>query len=128
MLGKIIMMKEKKVILIVDDDLDVLESTQYMLLEEGYDVITANNGEEAINAYKMHKPGIVFLDIRMPIVDGYEAFFSIKKYDSNAKIIFVTAYSVDEQKAEKAKEMGLIDLLHKPIEFRKITEIIKKYY
>ena len=121
-------MSEKKVILIADDDLDVLESTQYMLLEEGYDVIIANNGEEAINAYKMHKPGIVFLDIRMPIVDGYDTFFSIKKYDSNAKIIFITAYSVDDQKAEKAKEMGLLGLLQKPIEFKKIIEIIQKHY
>ncbi len=121
-------MTRKKTILIADDDLDVLESTQYMLLEEGYDVITANNGEEAINAYKIHNPGIVLLDIRMPIVDGYEAFFSIKKHDPNAKIIFITAFSVDNQKAEKAKEMGLVDLLQKPIEFKKIAKIIQKHY
>ena len=121
-------MTEKKIILIADDDLDVLESTQYMLLEEGYEVITANNGEEAINAYKIHKPGIVFLDIRMPIVDGYETFFSIKKLDSSAKIVFVTAFSVDGQKAKKAKEMGLLDLLHKPVEFGKIIKLIQKYY
>ncbi|MGI9565826.1 MAG: response regulator [Nitrosopumilus sp.] len=121
-------MTEKKKILIADDDLDVLESTQYMLLEEGYEVITANNGKEAIDAYKTHKPGIVFLDIRMPVIDGYEAFFSIKKHDSNAKIVFITAFSVDNQKAEKAKEMGLLDLLHKPIEFEKITKLIQKYY
>ena len=121
-------MTGRKIILIADDDLDVVESTQYMLLEEGYEVITANNGEEAISAYKMYKPGIVFLDIRMPIIDGYETFFSIKKYDPNAKIIFITAFSVDDQKAEKAKEMGLLDLLHKPIEFEKIIELIQKYY
>lgn len=121
-------MSRKKTILIADDDLDVLESTQYMLLEEGYDVIIANNGKEAINAYKIHNPGIVLLDVRMPIVDGYEAFFSIKKYDSDAKIIFITAFSVDRQKTEKAKEMGLLDLLQKPIEFEKINKIIQKYY
>ena len=125
---KIIMLTGKKIILIADDDLDVLESTQYMMLEEGYDVITAHNGEEAINAYKIHNPGIVFLDIRMPIMDGYEAFFSIKKYDSNAKIVFITAFSVDNEKAGKAKAIGLLDLLHKPIEFKKITKIIEKYY
>ena len=125
---KIITLAGKKIILIADDDLDVLESTQYMMLEEGYDVITAHNGEEAINAYKIHNPGIVFLDIRMPIMDGYEAFFNIKKYDSNAKIVFITAFSVDNEKAEKAKEIGLLDLLHKPIEFEKITKIIEKYY
>lgn len=99
-----------------------------MLLEEGYNVITAHNGEEAINAYKTYNPGIVFLDIRMPIVDGYETFFSIKKYDSHAKVVFITAFSVDDKKAEKAKDMGLLDLLHKPIEFEKIIKIIQRYY
>ncbi|MDH3501821.1 MAG: response regulator [Nitrosopumilus sp.] len=120
-------MVENKVILIADDDLDVLESTQYMLLDEGYEVITAHNGAEAVNMYKKHNPDIVFLDIRMPILNGYEAFFDIKRYDSNAKIVFITAFAIDNEKTEKAKDTGLLDLLHKPIEFKQIINIIKKH-
>ena len=120
-------MVENKVILIADDDLDVLESTQYMLLDEGYEVITAHNGAEAVDMYKKHNPDIVFLDIRMPILNGYEAFFDIKRYDSNAKIVFITAFTIDNEKTEKAKDAGLLDLLHKPIEFKQIINIIKKH-
>ncbi len=120
-------MIENKTILIADDDLDVLESTQYMLLDEGYEVITAHNGVEAVDMYKKHNPDIAFLDIRMPLLNGYETFFNIKKHDSNAKIIFITAFSIDNKKTEKAKERGLLDLLHKPIQFEQIIKIIQKY-
>ncbi len=120
-------MIKNKIILIADDDLDVLESTQYMLLDEGYEVITAHDGSEAVDMYKKYNPDIVFLDIRMPILNGYDAFFDIKKYDSDAKIIFITAFSVDSKKAEKAKAMGLPELLRKPIELKQITKIIQKY-
>ncbi|MCA9811817.1 MAG: response regulator [Nitrosarchaeum sp.] len=120
-------MEKNKTILIADDDLDVLESTQYMLLDEGYEVITAHNGAEAVDMYKRHNPDIVFLDIRMPVLNGYEAFFDIKKYDSNAKIIFITAFSIDSKKTEKTRDEGLLELLHKPIEFNQIIKIIQKY-
>ena len=120
-------MVKNKTILIADDDLDVLESTQYMLLDEEYEVVTAHNGAEAVDMYKKHNPDIAFLDIRMPVLNGYEAFFNIKKYYPNAKIIFITAFSVDSKKTEKAKEMGLLELLHKPIEFKQIIKIIQKY-
>ncbi len=120
-------MEKNKTILIADDDLDVLESTQYMLLDEGYEVIIAHNGAEAVDMYKKHNPDIAFLDIRMPILSGYETFFNIKKYDPNAKIIFITAFSVDNKKTEKAKNEGLLELLHKPIEFKQIIKIIQKY-
>ena len=120
-------MNRSKIILIADDDLDVLESTQYMLLDEGYEVITAHDGADAVDMYKKYEPDMVFLDIRMPVLNGYEAFFDIKKYNSDAKIIFITAFSVDSIKTEKARKMGLLDLLHKPIEFKQIIEVIQKY-
>ena len=70
-------MSSDKKILFVDDDSDFLESTQLMLMDEGYDVVPATNGEEAVAKYKEIKPDIVFLDIKMPGIDGYETFFRI---------------------------------------------------
>jgi CheY-like chemotaxis protein len=78
--------------------------------------------------YKKHSPKITLLDLRMPILDGYEAFFNIKKYDPNAKIIFITAFVINSQKIEKAKEMGLLDLVQKPMDFKKIITMIKKHF
>ena len=120
-------MIKNKIILIAEDDLDVLESTQYILLDEGYEVVTAHDGREAVEKYKKYEPDITFLDIRMPTLDGYEAFFDIKKHDPNAKIVFITAFVIDNQKTKQAKDMGLLDLLYKPIEFKEIIKIIQKY-
>ena len=90
-------------------------------------MVTAHDGADAVDMYKKYEPDMVFLDLRMPILNGYEAFFDIKKYNSDAKIIFITAFSVDSKKTEKARKMGLLDLLHKPIEFKQIIEVIQKY-
>lgn len=120
-------MSMKKTILLVDDDVDVLESTQYILMSEGYEVITSKNGEEAVTKYKENKPDITFLDIRMPVMDGYDAFFKIKEFDPKAKVIFITAFSIDEDKYTEAKKNGLLDLINKPFSLEDLKKIIAKY-
>ena len=55
----------------MDDDLDVLEATEYMLLNHGYNVISASSGIIAVEKYKENQPDIVFLDIKMPLMNGY---------------------------------------------------------
>ena len=111
----------------MDDDTDVLESTQYMLVSEGYYVITGKNGEEAITKYKENKPDIVFLDIRMPVMDGYDAFFKIKEYDPKAKVVFITAFAIDDEKYIEAKKKTMLDFIIKPFTLEKLEEIIIKY-
>jgi len=111
----------------VDDDLDVLESTQYMLINEGYDVIPAKSGLEAIEKYKENKPDIVFLDIKMPVMDGYDVFFKIKKLDPKAKIIFVSAFTIDEHNYQKTRDANLLDLLKKPFSLEDMKKLIEKH-
>ncbi len=118
---------DSKTVLLVDDDMDVLESTQYLLMDEGFDVITARNGQEAISEFIGNKPGIIFMDIKMPIMDGYDAFYKIKKLDKNAKIVFTSSYAIDNEKFQKAKESTLCDLLNKPFDIDSMIEMIKKY-
>jgi len=114
-------------ILLVDDDSDYLEVTQLMLMDEGYDVIPATNGEEGIAKYKDSKPDIVFLDIKMPGIDGYETFFRIKKIDSDAKIVFASSYALENEKYKKVKEMDLCGIINKPADFDEYEKMIKKY-
>lgn len=120
-------MSDKKTILLVDDDNDLLENTAYMVKSMGYDVITAENGEEAVTKYKEITPNLTIMDIKMPKMDGYDAFFKIKKHDSEAKVILITAYNLDEKKHLKAKSMSLLATISKPYTFERLEEIITKY-
>ena len=63
----------------------------------------------------------------MPIMDCFEEFFKIKKFDPNARVVLITAYSVDEKKHLKAKSMALIDTINKPYSFDQLEEIISKF-
>jgi two-component system chemotaxis response regulator CheY len=114
-------------ILIVDDDIALLETTAYMVETLGHNVITAQNGAEAVEKYKMAKPALVFMDIKMPIMDGFEAFFKIKKYDHEAKIILITAYAMDERKHQEAQSMSLLDTIEKPYSIERIEDALKEY-
>lgn len=120
-------MSSDKKILFVDDDLDFLEATQLMLMDEGYDVVPATNGEQAVEKYKEIKPDIVFLDIKMPGIDGYETFFRINKFDPDARVIFTSSYTFDKEKFKRAKNLSLKGILNKPLEFDDLEMAIKKF-
>jgi len=116
-----------ELVLIVDDDLSLLETTAYMVETLGYDVITAQNGLEAVEKYKEINPALVFMDVKMPIMDGFDAFFKIKDFDSDAKVVLITAYTMDEKKHLKAQSMSLLDTIEKPYDIERIEDALKKY-
>ena len=91
----------------------------------GYDVITAENGEEAVAAYKEENPDMVIMDIKMPKMDGFDAFTRMKKFDPGCKVALITAYAIDEKKLLKAQSMGLIKVINKPYEFDDIEKLLK---
>ncbi|HZS74350.1 MAG TPA: response regulator [Candidatus Nitrosotalea sp.] len=120
-------MSQKKIILLVDDDLDLLENTSFMIKSMGHDVITAQDGEEAVATYKEANPHLTIMDIKMPKMDGYEAFYKIKQYDPDAKVILISAYYIDEEKHQKAVSLSLLTTISKPYTFEMLEEHIKKF-
>ncbi|HSB83524.1 MAG TPA: response regulator [Nitrosarchaeum sp.] len=120
-------MASDKPILIVDDDIPLLETTAYMIETLGYDVITASDGLEAVDVYKSTLPSLTFMDVKMPKQDGFDAFFKIKEFDSNAKVVMITAYNVDEKKHLKAKSLNLLETIEKPYDIEKLESAIQKY-
>ncbi|MCV0366301.1 MAG: response regulator [Nitrosopumilus sp.] len=114
-------------ILFVDDDVDLLGLNAFMLKNLGYDVITAKDGEEAVAKFKEASPSLVIMDIKMPKMDGFDAFFRMKKINPDAKIILISAYAIDEKKLLKAKSQSLLDLISKPYDFDVLENLIKKY-
>ena len=113
--------------LLVDDDIDIIEPVQYLLIEEGYEVIVASNGSDAITKYKENKPSITFMDIKMPILNGYEAFKKIMETDKDAKIVFTSGYAIDSEQFQNAKKLGLCGILTKPFDIDDMIKMIKKY-
>lgn len=117
----------RKTILIVDDDVDLLENTAFLIKDMGHDVFTARDGEEGVAKYKDVRPNLTFMDVRMPKMDGYDAFLKIKQFDHDAKVILITAYNQDENKYLEVKKMSLLDSIPKPYSFDILEELINKY-
>lgn len=109
-------MKKDKKILIADDEPDILEILQFNLEEDGYEVATANNGEEALEKAKIFKPDLIILDVMMPHKNGVETCRALRRISDfkNTIIIFLTALS-DEVAEIKGLESGADDYLTKPI-------------
>lgn len=113
-------------ILVVDDEEDIVEFISYNLKKEGYDVITAKNGREAISKAKLFKPHLILLDIMMPEMDGIEACEEIRNIPdlSHTLIAFLSARSEDYSKIA-GFNAGADDFIAKPIRPKVLTSIIK---
>lgn len=103
-------------ILLVDDELDILEFIEYNLIKENYQVITANNGYDAIKAAEKHNPHLIILDIMMPGLDGVEVCRELrsKSQFKDTIIAFLTARSEDYSQIA-GFEVGGDDYITKPI-------------
>lgn len=105
-----------KKILIADDEPDILEIIQFNLQQEGYEVVTAKNGDEAIEAAKKHQPPLIILDVMMPGKNGMEVcqLLRLQPAFKDTLIIFLSALS-DEGTEVRGLETGADDYLTKPI-------------
>ncbi len=106
-------------ILLVDDEADILELLEYNLEQEGFEVVKAMDGEEAVALAKKEKPDLVLLDIMMPRMDGIEACRQIRALPGleSVYVIFLTARS--EEYSELAGfDVGADDYISKPIKPR----------
>ena len=82
--------KINKKVLIVEDDKDFLSILKTKFTGEGFSVVTAEDGQEGINAVKEEKPDLIFSDVLMPGMDGIEMAKKIREFDKNVLIVFLT--------------------------------------
>lgn len=112
-------------ILVVDDEKDIVEFIQYNLEKEGFEVITAHNGNEALEAIK-EKPDLVVLDVMMPGIDGYEVCEKIRLEDKYKSIpILLLTAKTREQDEIRGLELGADDYIPKPVSIQKLIARIK---
>lgn len=114
-------------ILIVDDDLGMLKTLDYILTDKGYEVTTVNNGFKAIEMIKERKFDIVLTDIKMPDINGVEVLKEIKKLAPETNVMMITAYTMHEL-VQEAKKGGANAVFSKPLDldnFFSYTEQLK---
>tara|TARA_R110002073_G_scaffold157738_2_gene313145 strand:+ start:14360 stop:15043 length:684 start_codon:yes stop_codon:yes gene_type:complete len=119
-------------ILLVDDEPDILEIVGYNLSSEGYKVITAENGMEAVKKAKKEKPQLIILDVMMPEMDGIEACEQIRKIPElkNVIVTFLTARGEDYSQVA-GFDAGADDYITKPIKPKvlvsKVKALLRRY-
>ena len=121
------MMKKKDIkILLVDDEQDILEIVGYNLTQEGYQVITASNGKEAIFKAKKELPQLIIMDVMMPEMDGIEACETIRRMPElqDTIITFLTARSEDYSQVA-GFDAGADDYIAKPIKPKVLISKVK---
>ena len=122
-----LIMKKKDIkILLVDDEPDILEIVGYNLLQEGYQIVTAANGREAVATAKSELPHLIIMDVMMPEMDGMEACESIRKIPelSNVIIAFLTARNEDYSQVA-GFDAGADDYINKPIKPKLLVSKVK---
>ncbi len=120
-------MKKKDIkILLVDDEQDILEIVGYNLTQEGYTIITASNGREAVAKAKKELPQLIIMDVMMPEMDGMEACEAIRKIPELASVIitFLTARSEDYSQVA-GFDAGADDYITKPIKPKLLVSKVK---
>ncbi|MEW6410110.1 MAG: response regulator [Nitrospirota bacterium] len=113
----------RKQIMVVDDEDGVLESFE-VILSGDYNLIMARSGFEALSILKEKSPDLIFLDVRMPGMDGIEVLRNLKKMHSKIDVVIVTATEGGYRK--EVEELGIRHYIEKPFDVFKIEAITKE--
>ncbi|MGS0753512.1 response regulator [Roseateles sp. GG27B] len=115
-------MSSKGKILVVDDDRLVLATLTYGLAQAGFEVIDADNGDDAILLAREHRPELALLDIRMEGLSGFDVAAYLREY-LQIPFMFLSAFA-DEDTVAKVKELGAVAYLVKPLDIHQIVPAV----
>ena len=119
------MLTTKARLLIVDDEHDLRTLLGDVLLMQGYDIASAEDGEEAITMLQQQNFDLTLLDIQMPNVNGIQVLKFIKEYTPKTRAIVLTGYA-DLKHAMEAKEFGASDFIGKPYKLQDVLTTIER--
>jgi DNA-binding response OmpR family regulator len=119
-------MAEKGKILVVDDDRLVLATVAHGLAQAGYEVIDADNGDDAILLARQHKPDLALLDIRMEGKSGFDVAAYLREY-LHVPFMFLSAFS-DDETAQQVQALGAVAYLVKPLDIGQILPAVAQAF
>ncbi|MFA5098905.1 MAG: response regulator [Candidatus Paceibacterota bacterium] len=125
-------MKNPPLILMVDDEPEIIKIYTTKLNSAGFKIISATNGVEGLEVAKKEIPDLILLDVKMPIMNGVDLFYELKKIPElkDSKIAFLTAFSdpnMPETDIKAAKDMGATDFIKKGSSLDEFVEKVKAY-
>jgi CheY-like chemotaxis protein len=117
----------RKRVLVAEDFDDVRGMMKAFLEHQGFDVLEAADGFEAVEKAVSKKPDLILMDIAMPVMDGIQATTAIRKHDDLAEvpIVAVTAYA--DFYYDRALDVGCNDVVQKPIDFNHFSPLVHSY-
>ncbi len=113
----------KRRILVVDDERNMRTTLADILTDEGFEVFTAESGEKAVKICKQRLFDTVLMDVRMPGIDGIEAFRRVRRIQGDVRVILMSAYNV-EHLAEETLREGVVAFLRKPLDAERLLTLL----
>ncbi len=117
----------ERLVLVVDDEADLLEIVTDRLQREGYRVVTARDGLEAIERVRAARPACIILDLKMPRLGGFEALADLRREAPEARVIVLTG-SPNRPLAEACRARGADDFLLKPFDPRELLRLTARAF
>ena len=115
-----------KKIMVVDNEPDIVDLTRTVLELGGYNVVTANSGEECLRLLEKEKVDLVLLDIMMPGMSGWDVFNRINKKSRNIRVAFMSVLEISDKRKQVLLEEGLADYIMKPFDKDSLLNRIDK--
>ena len=112
-------------VLVIDDDRDHAESIADILSMRGHNVEAAFSGEQGVEVFRQHDFDIVFMDVKLPGMNGVETFFEFKKIRPDARVMMMTGFSL-EQLITQALEHGAMGVLRKPFAIQDLLQVLEQ--
>ena len=117
-------MEAREKILVVDDEKGVRELLKQILTDAGYEVITASDGEEALQTLWLESPQVMTLDIKMPVLSGTEVLARLSRDQPDVCLLVVTAIA-DVSSAVEAMKLGALDYITKPFDREEVVQKVR---
>jgi DNA-binding NtrC family response regulator len=118
-------MSSRQTVLLIDDDDSLRRVAQYMLNEDGYEVLTAGDGVEGFDCFQRHAVDLVLTDVRMPDMDGVDLLARLKAVQPDLPVILITAHG-SIASAVEAMKLGAFDYLTKPFDRERLRGTVRK--
>ena len=121
-----VMPEKARPVLVVEDDPALGRVIELVLRDAGYMVVSANDGQEALDKIDQQRPGVVLLDMKMPVMDGWEFASELRARHGRAVPVIMVTAAWDSQ--QRAQEIGADDYLDKPFDINDLVRVVEQHY
>jgi len=119
-------MADKKVVLVIDDDVDILESLSIVLAAEGFEVLTVSSGREGLALLERQTPDIILCDMMMESIDaGMQTARQIKQKQHSVPIYLLSSIAAATAATTEIRELGFTGVLQKPVDPQHVVTVVK---